>query len=103
MDWTSLHNTLETTIGIHNHETRTIFILINTLFLTIQFVTIISIVISVIRFHRKQKEIDRLRVARLAELDSTIETESQKLDHVSAQLSAIEQAILVCHELHRQK
>jgi len=103
LDWSSFHTSLELFLGIHSHETRTIFILVNTVFISIQFLVLISIIISMIRFHKRAKAIDVIRLKRLEELDTTVEIHLKKVDHMCDQLNAIEKAIQLCHELHRRQ
>ena len=103
MDWSSFHTSLELFLGIHNHETRTIFILVNTFFISIQFLVLVSIIVSMVKFHRRSKRIDMERLARLDDLDVTVETHLHAVDRMCDQLDAIEKAIQLCHELHRQK
>ena len=43
------------------------------------------------------------RLARLDDLDATVETHLHAVDRMCDQLDAIEKAIQLCHELHRQK
>lgn len=84
-------------------EARSYFILVNFGLILINFLVIIMVGVSLVRFHKNAKRIDVLRVTRLKELECALEQQSFAFTHMTDLLSNIEKAIQVCHQLHLKK
>lgn len=81
-----LHGIFELCFGIDSHETRTFFILVNSVLNIINLSIIVAVIITILRFRKRV-------VTKVFSIQSIVELNSIKLDTILTKLQGIEEYI----------